>query len=123
MSAQATIAVALLGSGGLTAVITWWLGRRQTEASVASVLVETAMSQLPPLQSEITRLQLVVAGQNTRISEQDNLLVGLRAEVMRLHAETEACHRDRDADRVRITAMEQELARYKGGPDAAYDKG
>ena len=108
MSTGATVGAALIGSGALTGIITWLAGRNQSEATTASVLGDAARALVEPMRAEIGRLEAHVQ----RLTEQ----------VAALLVETESCHRDRDADRARLGAMEIELARYKAGPDANYDR-
>jgi chromosome segregation ATPase len=74
------------------------------------VLGDAARALVEPMKSEIARLEAQAARLTTRV---DVLL----ARVDELLAETEECHRDRDADRLRLSVLEAELARYKvGGP-------
>lgn len=101
MSTGATVGATLLGSGALTGLVTWLAGKRTSEASASQMLADTAASLVAPMRGEIERLELHVS----RLSAQVDALI----------AETDACHRDRDADRVRIRVLEQELARYKRG--------
>lgn len=106
MSTTAIIAASLLGSSTLAAAITW-LGSRQTsEATASEVLVRTSLSMLEQLRADTASLRGEV--------------LGLRLEVQAAQATTDECHRDRDADRVRLRAVEAELARHKVGPTATY---
>ena len=108
MSAGATWGAALLGSGVIAAVITWFGSRKTNEANATEVLVRTSTSLLEPLRAEIAALRADV--------------LHLRAEVQAAQAETAKCHEERDADRARLGAVEQELARYKAGPTARYNQ-
>jgi uncharacterized small protein (DUF1192 family) len=114
VSAQATIAVALLGSGALTALITWLVSRRQTEATMASVLVEASKTVVSEMRTANAEMREALDDMKARLAVQGE-------EIARLTAETAACHRDRDVDRIRIGTLERELARYKAGPDATYE--
>ena len=106
MSAGATWGAALLGSGTIAGLITWLGARHTNEASATEVLVRTSTSLLEPLREEIEALRADV--------------LHLRAEVQAAQTETAKCHDERDADRIRLAAVENELARYKAGPSATY---
>lgn len=108
MSAGATWGAALLGSGALAGIVTWLGARRVNEASATEVLVRTSTSLLAPLREEIALLRADV--------------LHLRSEVQAAQEETAKCHEERDADRVRLAAVENELARHKAGPSATYNQ-
>jgi predicted nucleic acid-binding Zn-ribbon protein len=106
VSASAQWGVALIGSGALAALVTWFGTRKVNDASATEVLVRTSTSLLAPLRDEIAALRRDV--------------LHLRAEVAAAQEETAKCHDERDADRARLEAVEVELARYKAGPNAGY---
>ena len=106
MSTTAIIGASLLGSSGVAALITWLASRKTSEATASEVLLRTSLSMLEQLRADTASLRGEV--------------LGLRLEVQAAQAKTDECHRDRDADRVRLVAVESELARAKAGPTATY---
>ena len=108
MSAATVGGFLAIAAATVTAVLTAYLARRKDEASTAEILVRTSRELLDPLRAEIRLLRSEV--------------LGLRGEVSAAQAETARCHEERDADRRRLHVVELELARYKAGPSAGYNK-
>jgi len=81
------------------------------KANVARTQVETSLAMIEPLRQQLVALAMKV----TELS--------LQVDMARI--ETEACHAEHaksklelDAAKSRISTLEQDLARYKGGPSA-----
>lgn len=76
----ATLALAVIGSGVLAALVQTVAARRKTGADAASVISTAAVDLVEPLRVEIERLTAVVAAQSVTIRD-------LRAEVQRLESQ------------------------------------
>ena len=107
MNAAMITGLLAIGAAVVTAIVTAWLSRRKDEASYAEVLVRTSKELLDPLRTELRSLRADV--------------LALTKQVAEAKAETELCHREREADRSRIRTLEYEVAHYKAGGGAHYN--
>lgn len=98
----------------VTGAYTYQLNRRLRDAEADRVDAQAGVEDSTALKIQAETNVLLIQSVTRRLHEVED-------EMLHLRAETEQCHADRDADRVRIHALELEVARYKGGITATYE--
>lgn len=82
-----SIVIAVIASGALTAILTWWLNKRKSAAETLQIEAKTEQIKTNIEESLFTRQQKVIDSQAIRLSDQDKSLASLRAELGALFGE------------------------------------
>jgi predicted RNase H-like nuclease (RuvC/YqgF family) len=88
------IAIAVIGSGALTAIITAFVSRKRMGADAAQILSRSAVAMLNPMRKEVERLTERAEHLELKLTDTNKQLEECHTMVKRLHKEL-AYYRDR----------------------------